>query len=643
IALFERLGDSIALALAQRLAQKAVKQNEEKLKSIFRAAPVGIGVVVNRVFTNVNSHISEMTGYGYNELIGSNTLMLYPAQEEFDYIGRELYRETAEKGTGTIETRWKRKDGAVIDVLLSSSPIDTSDLSKGITLTALDISERKRAEKELLESEARNRLILDRSPMYVLLIRDGKFMYVNSIAARLHGYTSPGELIGLSVENTISPDCIDAIRARLENLSKGQANPPMEVTIVHPDGGKCVLESISVPIILEDGPAGLVMGIDVTERKKAEKALEKSEERLSLAMEASEYGFWDLDLDGNKMYLSPAISAMTGYEPGEMSSSVESLLGIVHADDREILLKTVEYSVANVEPFHIDFRIKHKSGDLIWASAKGKPVDIDENGRPHHIIGTQVNITARVKAEEALLYAKAAADESNRMKNEMLKNVTHELRTPLTSVLGFSDLLLNRNDQNLNSSQREYIGYIQQGGQNLLNIVDRMLDFANVEHGSPDSLRLQSVNVSEVVSETLNILSTKALKKNIAINTVIAQDLNAVADRHKLNEILYNLVENAIKFTDSGGSVKIESKSNNGDILFSIRDTGIGIAKEKLDRIFEPFVQIDGSISRKYGGTGLGLALVKKLVEMHGGKIWVESEPGNGSTFVFEIPMKPNQ
>lgn len=761
IALFERLGDSIALALAQRQAQKTVKQNEKKLASIFRATPIGIGVVVNRVFTDVNVCMSEMTGYSYNELIGSNTRMLYPSQEDFEYVGREKYRQIAEKGTGTVESRWRREDGSIIDVLLSSTPIDTSDLSKGVTSTALDIterkkaemaladeavrrrilieqsrdgivildvngkvyeanqryaemlgyspqeisqlhvwdwdikwnreqlleiiaaldeagdhfetqhrrkdgtfidveissnaaffdgqklvfcvcrdiSERKRAEKELLESESRNRLILDNSPMAVFLGRDGKYIYANSMGVTCLGYASPEEVIGLPVEKTVSTSCMDVIRERMKNLPKEQANPPMELTIIRPDNKECVLEAVSVPIMLEDGPASLVMGVDITERRKTEEALKKSEERLLLAMDASDYGFWDLNVDTKQMYCSPQVYNMLGFREEELQSNIFLNPDIFYPDDRMTTLAEMGKALKKVAPLNLDCRLKHKSGECIWVSIKGKPFDIDETGIPHRFVGTIVNITPRVKAEEALSYAKAAATESNRIKSDLLANVTHELKTPLTAVIGFSDVMLEQENKNLDDLQKRYLHHINKGGRDLLTTINKILDFSKYESAELGSLSLGKISVKQLIQDTIGVLCLQSIKKNQTIDIKIDPDIHEfLADEYKLKQILYNLVENAIKFTGEKGSINIEVSLTEDMLQFSVRDSGIGIAKESIDKIFDPFIQIDGSISRKYGGTGMGLALVKRFVELHGGSIRVESKPGQGSNFIFEIP-----
>lgn len=625
----------------QKLLEQA-KQNEKRLESIFRAAPVGIGVVVDRILKDANVRLSEMTGYSYDELTGSSARMLYPTQEEYEYVGREKYRQIKEKGTGTVETRWRKKDGTVIDVLLSSTPLDTSDLSRGVTFTALDITKRKHAEEELIDREEKFRSLYDNAPLsYQSLDENGCFIDINPTWLKTLGYERE-EVIGRSFAEFLHADWKPRFEKNFPEFKRRGYVHDVQFKMRHKDGHYIFVSFEGCIGYHLDGSFRQTYCVfkDITDKVIAEEKLLRSEERLALAMEASSTGFWDIDLDGKRLYVSSAVCEMSGYGSGEISEDIGTSLDLLHPNDRETVLSIVQGSISSLEPFYMDFRIRHSCGEWMWVSMKGKVTEVDEKGIPHRLTGTMADITPRIKAEEALLYAKAAANESNRMKSEMVKNVTHELRTPLTAVIGFSDLLLNGNDTGLSESQKEYVGHIFKSGQNLLGIVNRMIDFANVERGSLDCLEGQPVDIREIISEVINLLSPNALKKSIKVSFILDPELDeVVADREKLKEILYNLVENAIKFTEDNGRIKVEVTGTYTAVRFSVSDTGIGIAEEKLDSIFEPFIQIDGSISRRYSGTGLGLALVKKLVEMHGGSICVESEIGKGSNFIFEIPI----
>lgn len=289
----------------------------------------------------------------------------------------------------------------------------------------------------------------------------------------------------------------------------------------------------------------------------------------------------------------------------------------------------------------MDFRMCSSDGTWIWITGHGKPFDIDKNNVPHRSIGTCINITDRKLAEEQMLRARIAAEEANQYKNELLANITHELKTPLSSVIGFSDVLLEGVSGQLNESQQEYISIINKSGARLLELVNRMLDLSMIESGRMD-LSYESFSPDYVLSIVLKRSSSLAAKKNICVNSAIDPGLEEIiADADKVTEMLYNVVENSIKFTPEGGKISISVKENSDYVYFGVSDTGIGIEKKNMERIFEPFVQLDGSVSRKHGGVGLGLMLVREYVKMHNGDIQVESEYGKGTTFTLKLPRVP--
>ncbi len=264
---------------------------------------------------------------------------------------------------------------------------------------------------------------------------------------------------------------------------------------------------------------------------------------------------------------------------------------------------------------------------------------MDEDGRITGVLQTGLDITVHKLSEERLLQAKLEAEAANRTKSEFLANMSHELRTPLNSIIGFSDILLERIFGELNEKQLRYVNNISSSGKHLLELINEILDLSKVEAGKMD-LHYSEFLINSVFEEVRGILAPLAQKKSLEVTFNVEHVTTLEADRDRLIQVLYNLVSNAIKFTPEGGKISIRCRENGSRALISIMDTGIGISAEDQRKIFQPFTQIDNSASRQFGGTGLGLTLVKKIVNLHQGEIWVESDIGKGSTFIIAIPLK---
>ncbi|WP_406661386.1 ATP-binding protein [Methanolobus sp. ZRKC3] len=244
------------------------------------------------------------------------------------------------------------------------------------------------------------------------------------------------------------------------------------------------------------------------------------------------------------------------------------------------------------------------------------------------------------ESKEELRKAKIIADDANNAKSQFLANMSHELRTPLNSVIGFSDMLQSEIFGSLNEKQMDYVSNIKISGQHLLEIINDILDFSKIEAGKM-GLVPEEFFVTDIIDETISILSPQASNKGISLESQMDLQVSTInADMAKFKQILYNLIGNAIKFTPKGGSVKVFVRNVETNLEVSIIDTGTGISKEDMERIFKPFTQLNSSLSRQQSGTGLGLVLVKKMVDMHGGNIEFSSELGKGSSFTFRLPLE---
>ncbi|MDG6026459.1 MAG: hypothetical protein E3K40_07045 [Candidatus Brocadia sp.] len=258
-----------------------------------------------------------------------------------------------------------------------------------------------------------------------------------------------------------------------------------------------------------------------------------------------------------------------------------------------------------------------------------------------HLESLYLNLEKKVEERtKELRQANIALEKANRLKSEFLATMSHELRTPLNAIIGFAEVLRDEVIGPLNGDQKGCLDDIHSSGQHLLSMINNILDFTKIEAGKFE-LKYEEFSLETVIAEVLHAISEFSDKKGISIHTHIHANIpHIVADKIKFKQIMFNLLSNAVKFTAKNGTITINVKLVEQSVQIGVSDTGIGIKSEDIDKLFKPFFQLDSSYSRRYEGTGLGLVLTKHLVELHGGKIWVESDYGKGSTFTFTLPVK---
>lgn len=378
-------------------------------------------------------------------------------------------------------------------------------------------------------------------------------------------------------------------------------------------------------------------------RKQAEAALRQSEERLRLAIEGASLGTWHLemtsDTDGQAI-LSDYCCTLFGLPVGTILNR-DRLLAIVHPDDQDDVYKGLLEAAATGQDYSAEYRIILPDGKLRWLAARA---GIRRGTAPEEtrMEGVLQDITVRKEAELVLIQAKEIAESTNRAKVELLAMMSHELRTPLNGIFGGAQLL---HMTTLNQEQQDYLDLIEISVGNELSLVNDLLDLAQTE-ASGLSIISKEFSLRSCLEDTINIQSMPA--KNRRLNLSLAMDEyvhdRLMGDPLRLRQILLNLLGNAIKFTEQGSItlyLQVNGQDEQGRILlqFSVSDTGIGIAAEDYERIFTPFEQVDMSYTRRYGGAGLGLSICRRLTELLGGRLWVESVVGSGSTFHLELPF----
>ncbi len=556
-----------------------------------------------------------------------------------------------------------RKDGSHFPAVVSVSALrDEQGSIIGYLLIGTDNTARKRAEEALLKAGALQRAIFN-SASFSSIATDAKgvIQIFNVGAERMLGYTAA------EVVNTITPASLhdsQELTARATALSLEFGTPIAagfealvfkaargiediyELTKVRKDGSRFpAIVSVTALRDAQDTIIGyLFIGTDNTIRKQAEEVLLKAEalqqradveRRMSLALDAGQMGTFELDLATDTSVRSLRHDQIFGYTTLQPHWGAKSLPACVVPEDLAAVHQAFDDAL-RTGVFNMECRIRWPDASLHWICAQGR-VDRDANGVPVTILGVVRETSDAKNAEAELRMARDAAEDANQAKSEFLANMSHEIRTPMNGVIGMTDLVL---DTDLTSEQRENLGIVKSSADALLTVINDILDFSAMEAGK---FELDPIDFAprDLVGDTANAVAWRAQQKGLElivdVGTAVPQTVRG--DPGRLRQILVNLLGNAIKFTDRGEVVLrvTASATTSHDVVlhFAVRDTGVGIPLDRQQRIFEAFTQADGSTTRTYGGTGLGLTISSQLVQLMGGRLSVESEAGQGSTFHF--------
>ncbi|HWQ19498.1 MAG TPA: PAS domain S-box protein [Methanotrichaceae archaeon] len=537
----------------------------------------------------------------------------------------------------------------------------TAELERTVEALKKEAEERRRVEAGLRESEEKYRTIVETANEGIWTVdAQRKTTYVNSKMAEMLGY-SPEEMIGRSGLDFTDEEGKAISDLKVENRLHG-IKESHEFKLIRKNGSPLWTIVSAQPLLDEDGKfAGSTsMLTDITQRKRAEEALKTRESDLARAQAVAHLGSWRWDLDSDVVSWSRELYRIFGVDPMTFVPSNAAAEQMIHPDDRAMHARLVGVAMTGkaVEPF--ESRIIRPSGEERVVLASGFDVEFDGLGKPVVLFGTILDITDRKQMEEELrksrdelelrvaertaelVKAKEAAEAAAQAKAAFMANMSHELRTPMNAVIGMTSLLL---EEEITPEQKEYVEIIRKGGEAMLALINDILDISRAEREGV-KLEYQPFSLRGCIEESMELVSDQASKKNLNLAYTIkygTPDI-IVGDSGRLRQILVNLLSNAIKFTDAGEiSVSISSKAlgeNRHQILFAVKDTGIGIPQGKMDQIFQPFTQAEMAINRKHGGAGLGLSISKRLVELMGGTIRADSTPGEGSTFCFTIEAK---
>jgi len=510
----------------------------------------------------------------------------------------------------------------------------------GMILGAV-VTERRDAVAGLRQSEDRYRDLVENSGIFVgTQDLTGRILTANVSALRIFGCDREEEFVGHDLKEFMFDKDLPEIKPYLDAIRKsGRAGGLLNVRTRR--GERKIIEFNNS--LRQEGPERSIIrciGHDVTERTRAESALRSSEERVRLLLDSTAEAIYGINPLGKCTFANAACLRMLGYENPEalLGKNMHDLIHHTRADGAAYPMNECRiYQVfSRNEASHFDDEVLWRA-DRTCFPAEYWSYPVRSGTTVVGSVVTFLDITQRKRAEADLRQAKEAAESANRAKSEFLANMSHEIRTPMNGIMGMTDLAL---ETPLTSEQREYLEIVKSSSDSLLKLINDILDFSKIEAGK---LELDPIefNLADCLGHASRLLSLTARNKGLKLVLEIspAVPTTLVGDPTRLRQIIVNLMGNAIKFTERGEvvlGVEYEGASSARVVLhFSVRDTGIGIPSDRRELIFEAFTQADSSTTRKYGGTGLGLTITSRLVELMGGHVWVESEQGKGTTFHF--------
>lgn len=756
-----------------------IKKSTQQLKLLERAVEASTsGILIadaNQpdtplIFTN--KAFERITGYRRDEVLGKNCRFLNG--EDRNQPGLDLVRSALVEGQKIQALlRNYRKDGTMFWNELQIAPVhdERGKLTHFIGVN-MDVSERVRGSEALKKSEEKLRATLESTLDGILAVDDnGLILFANRQFIDL--WCVPEELAlpgqpDQHLLDTVEHQLTDPLKFRKTVQNIYRSGQDSQDLLEFADGR--IIERHSKPLVSAGKVGGRVWSFhDITEIKRAERAVEYHKERLRRGQIFANIGTWEWNIQSGDLFWSERIAPLFGYPDGNLETSYENFLNAIHPDDRQAVVDAVDACLKRDVPYNIEHRVIWPDGTERWLLERGAVVrddagkatqmlgvvqDIDNRKRAElalaerekylrifqhivdsvvdgvitigadgiihsfnpaacaifgyrksDIVGRKVNelmpephrsehdnylqrycatgtgkiinrqlelvgrradgsefpleiavseiklsddllfvglardITERKRAEQELITARDTADRASQAKSDFLSSMSHELRTPMNAILGFGQLM--QYDETLSDTQKEDVEEILKAGRHLLDLINEILDLAKIESGRI-SLSIEPVRIAPIIEECLNMVSTQADKRRINLHSDTHEDLSVQADQTRLKQALLNLISNAIKYNREGGIVTVETRLKGSEYLsIQITDTGRGIPKERLHELFQPFNRLDAEYSA-IEGTGIGLTISRRIVEMMGGAIEVESEVGVGSRFMITLPAAWN-
>ncbi len=624
-------------------AEMEMEKSQVMLQDVLNSSPIAFTITSNGEVKVQNPKFEELFGTE----IGDKTPDLYVDTGVRD---RMLKKVSQEGKVLNYELRGYNAKHEIRDLLASFLPFALFD-DNALLVWILDITDRKMAERQIVENQEKFRFSLQSMGAFywVVDIVMNTINYDSEAFFKQYGYNE--QEIPKSYKQYLNmlhhEDADETIAALNKHIKSKGTLYKSEIRFKKKNGEWAWILNIGRAIERNKaGNAVKVAGIsiDISEKKVIEEELLNFSKRLEIATNAGKIGVWDWDLVNDQFNWDERIYEM--YRINLFEKRADNIWQKrLHPDDKAVVNKALKDARMGLRDYNEEYRLVFEDGTIGVFHAMGTLIR-DSNENPLKMIGVILDITeqkeVQIKLEKlnsSLVAAKEEAENATRAKSDFLARMSHEIRTPMNAIIGLSHLAMKTN---LDKKQHDYISKVNNSGKALLGIINEILDFSKIEAGKLE-IEFIPFDLEKVFQDLANVVTYKAHEKNLELVIGIDKDvpLSLIGDPLRINQILINLANNAIKFTPKGEIVIKASCMSVDDkmveVQFSVRDTGIGIPKKKIDRLFKSFSQVDSSTTRKYGGTGLGLAICEKLTQLMGGKIWMESEEGKGSAFFFTV------
>ncbi|TPQ28119.1 PAS domain S-box protein [Methylomonas koyamae] len=650
----------------RRQAEAALRESESRLRSV--TDNISIGIVTldrHRQYRFVNPAYVRILGLAQSadELIGRSPSEVL-ASSYATQISPRLDRAFAGEKVVYELIRPLASEAAPRQYTVIYEPIRDGEEIDGIIVIIYDITQLKQTENALRESEREFRVLTEAMPQIVWATRpDGWNVYHNQRWVEYTGLTLE-ESYGHSWIEQVHPDDRQRAWEAWQRATQHHDSYSVEFRLLRADGVYRWWLARGMPLLNAQGQIEKWYGTctDIQELKEAETVIRENETRLHFALEMSNTGAWEVDLETHAAYRSIEHARIFGYSDTASAWSVDKFLEHVLAADRARVAAVLQEAFASGGEGKFECRIRRTDGEIRWIMVAGRYRIHRTDGKSQVAVGVIQDITDSklfqeelkqhrdqleilvARRTEELEKAKALADTANHAKSAFLANMSHEIRTPMNAVLGFCYLLEQRH---LDGESLALVRKVHNAGHTLLSLINDILDFSKIEAGRLDIERAP-FKLTEMLDNLAAIMATAAHDKDLELIITPPAEIDAlVGDALRLQQILINLLSNAIKFTERGEvelRVSVESADKQQcQLRFGVRDTGIGISSAQQSLIFSAFGQADSSISRRFGGTGLGLSISMQLVELMGGSLQVTSEVGQGSEFWFVLPLQRDQ